>query len=90
MVEPCDKSKKPDGDREPLEMVEGDMPITEPDPVPEPPLAGAMVMPPPPRPETDMVDGEMEIMPPEPQPEPELEPGEMHARGNRQVLHFDE
>lgn len=78
MKEPCDNpKKKPDGDREPLEMVEGEMPIEE------PPLAGAMVVPEPP-PETDQVDGEMEIVPPEPKD------GEMHARGSRQVLHFDD
>jgi len=80
LKEPCDNPKKPDADREPLEIVEGEMPIKEPEAIP---LAGAMVVPEPP-PETDMVDGEMEI------PPPESKDDEMHARGGRQVLHFDD
>lgn len=94
MKEPCDgkNPKTPDGAREPVEMVEGEMPIRDPEPVP---LAGAMVVPEPP-PEPDMIDGEMEIVAPEPSanavPEPVPEPinGEMHARGSRHVLHFDD
>lgn len=95
MEEPCEKPK--DGvelagkmsvpEPPPVEMVEGEMPIEEP---PSVPLAGAMVMPPPPPPETDMLDGEMEIMPPETQVEPKVDEVEMHARGSRQVLHFDD
>ncbi len=75
--EPCDKPKTPDTDREPLEMVEGEMPM------PERPLAGAMVMPPPP-PEAEMVKGEIEV------PPPEVDDSDVHARGSRQVLHFDD
>ncbi len=58
---PCDKDGK-----EPLEVVEGEMPIEKLTP-PEPPtLGGAMVVPVP----DEMVDGEMEIAPPPPEPEP--------------------
>ena len=80
MQEPCDNPKKPTGDQDPIEMVEGEMPIQEPEPVP---AAGKMIMPEPP-PEPDMVEGKMDIVPPEPTA------AEVHARGSRQVLHFDD
>ncbi len=88
MKEPCDTTKKPDGDPRAVEMVEGEMPIQKPE-------AGAMVMPELP-PEPDMIDGEMEIVAPEPPAEPDVAPDsepdnvEMHARGSRKVLHFDD
>jgi hypothetical protein len=92
MREPCDTPKTPEAKKhEPTdEMMEGEMVMPEPEPIP---VAGGMLVPEPP-PETDMVDGAMEIPPPEPEvkpePEPESDAGQMHARGNRQVLHFDD
>ncbi|MGH1345268.1 MAG: hypothetical protein ACRBN8_27145 [Nannocystales bacterium] len=83
MKEPCDKPKKPDAHRESLEMVEGEAPIREPEAIP---LAGDMMVPEPPPeppPKVDQVEGKMEIAPQEPQ-------AEIHARGSRQVLHFDD